>query len=700
MATRGSGKGVRIPVGFDTEEAERGAKELESALKGHLTPVVDVVNLGRQAYDALYKTIGAGVGILKEAIEAASEGERIERRTITALQLRNQYEEGAFERLKAANLARQQQLGIEDDLQLQIQGTAAALGVQARHLDLVTRASLSLSEITGQTLDTSLLTVVKAYEGNVTSLQRMGIQARSADEALSFLAGKMGLVEQSADTFSGRVKVLESNWGDLLEELGNAVIKNEDVKKLLEDVNSEIRDLTDKLAENGPEVRAFFSSMVEGVRETAAFIRDNRTELTMLLELAVAMKGIQAGGGLVGAAKQLGAGGLLSAGGGLLTKGVGALGGAVGVGGSLLAGSAFLGPIAQLLFLKDLALDPTTLKAGIQSGIPLAPGNRFQDITASYAGPTVDQLGADPNDYRVRGAVEDVDFLEGADIKAKPGERAAKAQKAREELHKEAQKRLKDVLSASAKELEAAFDEEEKREKEHKTIMTRLRVEEIEARSANNQAVADLDLERLVADRETKDAQIAQLQDFTDNLTQIGVTGLGSFFSNTTQVILAGKGGFEGAMKSVFGMMLSMAGQSIIALGAAALAAASSSTAIPFLWPIFGGPIGVGGSLGIIAAGGILTGAGAALSASATSATSAARAGTARAPTPAAPRARGETFADTAGAGVNDRLSQRGRGVVNVINVNLDKGVVMGTDYELARWLADLLGQNAQLQVT
>lgn len=703
MATRrsGGGGGVRIPVGLDTEAAEQHSKELGRELKAHLTPVVDVVNLARQAYDALYKTIGSGVGLLREAVDSASEAERIERRTITALQLRNQYEEAAFERLKASNSARQQQLGIEDDLQLQIQGTAAALGVQARHLDMVTQASIALAEITGQPLEAALMTTVKAYEGNTGALRKMGIEVHSADEAMAFLTGKIELATQASDTFSGRVKVLESNWGDLLEELGNAVIQNEDVKALLEEVNKEIRDLTEKLAENGPEVRAFFSSMVEGVRETAAFIRENRGELTFLLELAIAMKGMQVAGGLVGAAKQLGAGGLLSVGGSLLGKGAAAVGGMVGLGGSALLGSAVLGPIAQALFLGNMAVPLDDARKGIAAGIPMAPGNRGQ--MSDWQGPTLGQLGADPNDPRVTRPLDEIEFLEGADIKSSAGERKAAAaarERERDERHKEAQKALKHSLALSAKDLEEAWDAEEKREKEHKKAMASLRADELEARSAYNSATVDLELERLVADREVKEAQYNQTKAFYDDLQQVGVTGLGQFFARTTQVILSGKGGFEGAMKGLFGMMLSMAGQALMVFGAGALAAATASTAIPFLWPIFGGPIGVGGALGLIAAGGILSGAGAALSSSASSASSVARGAAGRAPSaPAAPRARGERFEDTSGANATDGFRRGRGGAVNVINVNLDKGVVMGTDYELARWLADLLGRNGDLSI-
>jgi hypothetical protein len=76
--------------------------------------------------------------------------------------------------------------------------------------------------------------VAKAMDGNVTQLQRMGIHARDAQEALDILAQRsMGAAEREAQTFSGQLKVLHRDWDDVLKDFGKAVIGTNDTGNAL-----------------------------------------------------------------------------------------------------------------------------------------------------------------------------------------------------------------------------------------------------------------------------------------------------------------------------------------------------------------------------------------------------------------------------------------------------------------------------------
>lgn len=67
--------------------------------------------------------------------------------------------------------------------------------------------------------------VAKAMNGNVTQLQKMGIQAKSAQDALDILAQRsMGAATKEAGTFGGQLAQVNNLWGEFKEEVGFAII--------------------------------------------------------------------------------------------------------------------------------------------------------------------------------------------------------------------------------------------------------------------------------------------------------------------------------------------------------------------------------------------------------------------------------------------------------------------------------------------
>lgn len=67
--------------------------------------------------------------------------------------------------------------------------------------------------------------VAKAMNGNVTALQKMGIHAKGAQEALDILATRsMGAAERQTQTFGGQLKQLNNLWDDFVKETGFAII--------------------------------------------------------------------------------------------------------------------------------------------------------------------------------------------------------------------------------------------------------------------------------------------------------------------------------------------------------------------------------------------------------------------------------------------------------------------------------------------
>jgi len=107
-----------------------------------------------------------------------------------------------------------------------------------------------------------------------------------------------------------------------------------------------------------------------------------------------------------------------------------------------------------------------------------------------------------------------------------------------------------------------------------------------------------------------KDAELEATENFMTDLKLIGVSGMTDFITSMTVSILEGSEDLGSSLQRVFGGMLQAFGGMLVSLGTAAFLAATASTAVPMAWPFTGGPPGVLGSLGIIAAGATLTGVG------------------------------------------------------------------------------------------
>ncbi len=77
--------------------------------------------------------------------------------------------------------------------------------------------------------------VAKAMNGNVTALQKMGIHAQGAQQALEILASRsMGAAEKKAGTFTGQLAQLSNQWDDVLKDLGNTIIQSEGASSALD----------------------------------------------------------------------------------------------------------------------------------------------------------------------------------------------------------------------------------------------------------------------------------------------------------------------------------------------------------------------------------------------------------------------------------------------------------------------------------
>ena len=184
-----------------------------------------------------------------------------------------------------------------------------------------------------------------------------------------------------------------------------------------------------------------------------------------------------------------------------------------------------------------------------------------------------------------------------------PNVETADQKRAREQAQREQLKRNKERDDAHVLAMKAHLEEQHRLRGE----LALTGMAQDEAIRQRKYALREQDLLREAA---FNDAQLEQTQAFYQQLSTIALNGLGSMIAGLVHAGLSGEQSLSEVMGRLFGGILSQVGGLMISLGTAAFLAASSTSALPFLWPIFGGPIGAAGALGLIAAGGVLTGVG------------------------------------------------------------------------------------------
>jgi hypothetical protein len=267
-----------IEVGVNDRPAVEGLRNLAKSFGAFSVQAAASLQLAQAGWRALTGTIMGVVDATSEYVQLAMEQERVERRAIAAIQTRQTLSQAELEVLQQANAARQQQLGIGDEVQLQLQGTMAAMGVAKEQLDDATRAAIGLSEAMGMGLEEAAKLSAKALTGNVAALAEVGLKVASVAEAQAQLNGLYRAAIEQSDTLQTRLSVLSANYGDLKETVGGAVTQSGALRDIIDAVSQAVVEFTTYL--NSPTgkqaVDGFFRTFAVGAAMAIDSIEDMR----------------------------------------------------------------------------------------------------------------------------------------------------------------------------------------------------------------------------------------------------------------------------------------------------------------------------------------------------------------------------------------------------------------------------------------
>tara|TARA_Y100001938_G_scaffold151201_1_gene247353 strand:- start:9630 stop:11507 length:1878 start_codon:yes stop_codon:yes gene_type:complete len=548
---------VEIPVRLNKDQAQKDAKGLTNDMVKNFAKIGAGIAGAAVAFRAFGAAMSSSVKLAKESIDLANKQIENERKLMSAANLRGKFTKKNFEELQRLNSETQQATGIGDEYQLQLQAQLALMGVSNEELVKATRATIGLSEATGADLNASMRIVARTLAGNTQSLKRYGIQAEDSNQAMEMLLQNFEIAKDRSKTLAGQVKILDANFGDFKEVLGRNFAESQTLIDGFESLNKVVLEFTN-----------FFQSS-QGARAIDRFFK---------LLIGFAAKTIDAFTGINDAADVL----------------------RFKTPASVKRQEVYESAREQFLQAAPRAhvFDPVTGQPSV-GGIDYDLINQMAREFALERVPlTITEIAKNFAD-ELR-AVAMAPYKKAAPARtsgttAPPGGQALAGRIT-----------LADPFGFEAD--EAAL--------ERKKELDRLQLDQT---IATNELRFQAELQAFDERQKLKQREIAATENFYQNLASIGIGGMANFISGIVQAGLSGEVSLGDMMKRLFGGMLSQVGQMLISLGTAAFAAASASTAIPFLWPITGGPPGAAAALGMIAAGAALTGVGGYVSSTASS---------------------------------------------------------------------------------
>ena len=208
--------------------------------------------------------------IMSEAVELANIQEAAENKLGAVLKTTGEAAGFNLEELKKMASAMQEVTTVGDETTLAGMAILATFkNIKGEAFQQATMAALDMSHVMDQDLKSSMVQLGKALNDPVaglSALSRVGVtfteQQKEMIKALVESGNVMGAQQvmldelksefggaaaEAATTFSGKIQQMKNNWGDLLEELGFVITKNEYFSELATKIKSKIGEWIEKL---------------------------------------------------------------------------------------------------------------------------------------------------------------------------------------------------------------------------------------------------------------------------------------------------------------------------------------------------------------------------------------------------------------------------------------------------------------------
>jgi len=253
----------KIGIGIEVSgNAEDQLKKLTSATIDFQQKAVKSFSLTQRAFETFTGVLSANLvtGAFKAAadaitgfaktliidgVAAAQVQENAVVRLNQALATTGEYTKESSQAFLDWASALQPVVGVGDEVILNLAALAKGFGFNAEQTKRVTEAAIEFSQVAGISLEESLRRIGRSAGGSIEDLAKFVPELKgltkeqlAAGQAADIIIKKFGGSAAAATkTFSGQVQVAKNAFGDLTEEIGNAIIQNQAFNNVTQELN-------------------------------------------------------------------------------------------------------------------------------------------------------------------------------------------------------------------------------------------------------------------------------------------------------------------------------------------------------------------------------------------------------------------------------------------------------------------------------
>lgn len=233
-----------------TSDMESGWGRVKTAMSGGWSSIYGQFAKLAATFVSLYgamRLLQGAWNFLKESVKAAEEQEKATTKMNVALANAGFNVRQVSDDFVQFSQKMMVSRGVADEVVQDSLALISTFGGTAEEIKQASAAAIDLSSVFGIDMHSASMIMGKAIEGNVKTLQRMGIQVDAAamktqgfQAVIDKLASVQGQAEAQARTFGGTLGRLTLSWNELKESMGMAVTQNYTVRAAMQSLIEEI----------------------------------------------------------------------------------------------------------------------------------------------------------------------------------------------------------------------------------------------------------------------------------------------------------------------------------------------------------------------------------------------------------------------------------------------------------------------------
>jgi hypothetical protein len=229
---------------------------------------------GQAVIGALNTLKDALIGVVKDGIEGAIEAQEAYVSFANALVRAGTDGNNAAQNFRDFADEMQNLTGITAESTLSVGKLLTSLtGLSGDELQNATKSIMDLSIVMGIDMDTAARMFAKSVNGSGEAFKKFGIEVEDGSDKAERTANTIdalnarfgGSAQAQAKTYAGALKIVKQSFGEVTEEVGNAIVENKAILAVMQEVSKIFLGMSGDLGKNSDGIKVFLGQATKAI---------------------------------------------------------------------------------------------------------------------------------------------------------------------------------------------------------------------------------------------------------------------------------------------------------------------------------------------------------------------------------------------------------------------------------------------------